>query len=59
MPWLSHSLKKCLSQKSYYRKENSREGETENNKLFQCQGKGDEVQETEKKIKEDLGTRVG
>jgi len=26
---------------------------------FQCQGKGDEVQETPKKRKEDLGTRVG
>jgi len=45
--------------KSYSRKENSREGETKNNKLFSVKAKETRCRKQEKKRKEDLGTRVG
>jgi len=52
-------IDKSLSQKPYYRKENSREGETKNNKLFNFKAKETRCRKQEKKRKEDLGTRVG
>jgi len=56
MPWMSHSQQQCLSQKLYYNKENTREGETKNNKLFSVKAKETRCRKQEKKRKKDLGT---
>jgi len=59
MPWLSHSLTTVSIPKITFKKgQLSRRGNLKQ-QTFQCQGKGDEVQETKKKRKEDLGTQVG